>query len=69
LIDYRVLGALLAVAVAALGQESPSVVEQRIFLKKYCVTCHNDKLRTAGLSIENVNLSDVTHSGEILEKV
>ena len=50
-------------------QDSPSVAEQRAFLKKYCVTCHNDKLRTAGLSLESVNLSDVTQSGEALEKV
>ena len=60
---------LLAPGGVALGQENSSLAEQRTFLKKYCVTCHNDKLRTAGLSIENVNLSDVTHSGEILEKV
>ena len=47
----------------------PFRTQQRAFLKKYCVTCHNDKLRTAGLSLENVNLSDVTQSGEALEKV
>jgi Protein of unknown function (DUF1587) len=67
--EYGVLWILLVPAAIALGQESSSLAEQRIFLKKYCVTCHNDKLRTAGLSIENVNLSDVTQSGEILEKV
>jgi len=60
---------LLAPGVVALGQENPSVAEQRIFLKKYCVTCHSEKLRTAGLSLENVNLSDVAQSGDILEKV
>jgi hypothetical protein len=50
-------------------QDSSSVVEQRAFLKKYCVTCHSDRLRVAGLSLESVNLSDVTQSGEALEKV
>jgi hypothetical protein len=48
---------------------SPVVAGERAFLKTYCATCHSDKLRTAGLSLESVNLSDVTHSGETLEKV
>ena len=50
-------------------EDTPVVGEQRAFLKQYCVTCHSDKLRTAGFSLENVNLSDVTQSGESLEKV
>src|SRR5580698_10573048 len=50
-------------------QDSPPVSDQRAFLKRYCVTCHSDKLRTAGLSLESVNLSDVAQSGEALEKV
>src|SRR5882762_7269197 len=75
---YAVLCVLLLPGAAALAQDpksqgyqqdSPSVIEQRTFLKKYCVTCHNDRARTAGLSLESVNLSDVTQSGEALEKV
>jgi hypothetical protein len=50
-------------------QDGSPVGDQRAFLKKYCVTCHSDRLRTAGLSLETVNLSDVTQSGEALEKV
>jgi hypothetical protein len=50
-------------------QDSSSVADQRAFLKKYCVTCHSDRLRTAGLSLESVNLNNVTQSGEALEKV
>ena len=50
-------------------QDSLPVAQQRAFLKKYCVTCHSDRLRTAGLSLENVNLGDVAQSGEALEKV
>ncbi|HLX42926.1 MAG TPA: DUF1592 domain-containing protein [Bryobacteraceae bacterium] len=49
-------------------QES-AVAGQRAFLNKYCVTCHNDKLRTAQLSLDNVNLTDVARGGEALEKV
>ncbi|MCU1260694.1 MAG: Protein of unknown function (DUF1587)/Protein of unknown function (DUF1592)/Protein of unknown [Bryobacterales bacterium] len=60
---------VLLAPVAVAQQDSPSVVEQRAFLNKYCVTCHSDKLRVAGLSLESVHLSDVTQSGETLEKV
>src|ERR1700735_528420 len=55
--------------VGSLIQDTPVVGEQRAFLKQNCVVCHSDKLHTAGLSLENVNLSDVTQSGESLEKV
>src|SRR6202167_342747 len=67
--EYALIWILLAPASAALAQDTASAAEQRAFLKKYCVTCHNDKVRTAGLSLESVNLSDVTQSGEALEKV
>jgi len=42
---YAALWMLLSPCAVALAQD-PSVAEQRAFLKKYCVTCHNDKLRT-----------------------
>ena len=69
---------LLIPSAVALAQNSPqansstqvtSASGQHAFLKQYCVTCHSDKLRTGGLSLENVNLNDVTQSGEALEKV
>jgi hypothetical protein len=39
------------------------------FVKQYCVTCHNQKLNTGGLALDNIDLRDVTHNGELLEKV
>ncbi len=50
-------------------QDNSTVAGERVFLKTYCVTCHSDKLHTAGLSLESVNLTDVARSGEALEKV
>lgn len=69
-----VLWLLLAAVVQAqdatpTAHDSPSIAGQRAFLNKYCVTCHSDKLHTAQLSLETVNLADVTHSGEVLEKI
>ncbi|MEI9814750.1 MAG: hypothetical protein WDO18_19875 [Acidobacteriota bacterium] len=53
----------------ASGQTKPAPPTQKAFINRYCVGCHNDKTLTAGLSLQNVNLTDVTQSGEVLEKV
>ena len=38
-------------------------------VNQYCVTCHNDALRTAGLSLQGVSFEDVSQGTEILEMV
>jgi hypothetical protein len=38
-------------------------------LNKYCVTCHNDKARTGGLSLQSVDLAAPEHNAETWEKV
>jgi hypothetical protein len=53
----------------SLHHDSSAVVQERAFLKQYCETCHNAKLRTAGLALDTVDLDDIPRSGEILEKV
>jgi mono/diheme cytochrome c family protein len=35
----------------------------------YCVTCHNDRLKTAGLSLQGLPLSDVAGHAEVWERV
>jgi hypothetical protein len=36
---------------------------------RYCVTCHNDALKTAGLSLQHVDVADVADGAETWEKV
>src|SRR5262249_40422045 len=38
-------------------------------LNQYCLTCHNDRLRTAGLALTASDLSDIPARAEIWEKV
>ena len=38
-------------------------------LNKYCVTCHSEKLRTGGLSLQGADLADVPKGAETWEKV
>jgi len=42
---------------------------QTALLDQYCVTCHSEKLRTGGLSLQGVDLADVPKGAETWEKV
>jgi mono/diheme cytochrome c family protein len=46
-----------------------SAVEPRAVLEKYCVTCHNQKLRTAGLALDRPDVADPSANAEVWEKV
>jgi mono/diheme cytochrome c family protein len=61
--------ALLLAPATSAAQANSRAAEQRAFLKQYCQTCHNEKLRTAGLALDTLDLNDIPHSGEIMEKV
>jgi mono/diheme cytochrome c family protein len=45
-----------------------SVQAHSAVVGKYCVTCHNDKSRTGGLSLEHADLTNVPQGAEIWEK-
>jgi len=42
---------------------------ERALLDKYCITCHNQKLKTAGLLLDEMNPSRVQDRPELWEKV
>jgi mono/diheme cytochrome c family protein len=50
------------------GPAAPAA-RQRAVLDEYCVTCHSDQLKTAGLSLEKLDLARVGDNAEIWEKV
>lgn len=57
---------------AAQARPSAAVVAgapQRALLDQYCVTCHNEKLKTAGLQLDKVDVGRVAANAEVLEKV
>ncbi len=57
--------ALVAGAVADTAAQAPS----RALLDRYCVTCHNERLQTANLMLDRVDLAQVGDHAEQLEKV
>ncbi len=42
---------------------------RRVLVDQYCVSCHNDKLKTGGLTLESLDLGDTRSHAEMLEKV
>jgi hypothetical protein len=39
------------------------------FVKTYCITCHSQKLKTAGLSLQDIDFAHPASSADVLEKV
>src|SRR2546428_12697621 len=55
---------------APLPQASPPVqrTPQRALLDQYCVTCHNQRTKTAGVMFDTMDPSDVSKNGDVWEK-
>ncbi len=72
------LGVALALPAETHAQESaggpppapsPAAADARQLLDRYCVACHSDRLETAGLSLEDIDLAHVPAEAEIWESV
>jgi hypothetical protein len=53
----------------ALTARGQSVSSQRAVLDQYCVTCHNQKLRTGGLMLDKLDLARIPDNAETWENV
>ena len=56
-------------AVAALHAQEPTPAATRAALNQYCVTCHNERLKTAGLTLDTMDLGNVPANAAVWEKV
>ena len=59
-------------ALAAGGSQAPAdhaAEDAAALLERYCVTCHNDRLRTAGLTLEGLDPADPSTRAEVWEIV
>ncbi|MDA0206619.1 MAG: DUF1592 domain-containing protein [Acidobacteria bacterium] len=59
---------LLAAPLQIRAQESPTA-SPRQFLDRHCASCHNERLKTAGLDLVGVDLSSLGQQPELWEKV
>jgi mono/diheme cytochrome c family protein len=51
------------------ASSDPAASSQSAIISKYCVGCHNQRLRTAGLALDALSTSSVGSSAEVWEKV
>jgi cytochrome c5 len=49
--------------------QAPDVATQRALIDQYCVTCHNAKLKTANLLLDQLDLAHLSANAEVGEKV
>ena len=47
----------------------PPAAQHRAVLNRYCVTCHNQELKTAGLMLDNIDADNISEEAEVWEKV
>jgi hypothetical protein len=68
-VSFRITAAALGLASMSHAAQLSSTPAGRSLLDNYCVTCHNDRLKTGGLSLEKINLADVKGNTRVLEAV
>jgi len=60
---------LRAQAPAAAQRPAATQANPRAFIDTYCLGCHNDKLRTSGLSLEKLDVANPGANAEVWERV
>jgi cytochrome c553 len=75
---FTILAGLLALASGApthvrAAAQSPAAISSSQaadqFLKQYCISCHNDRLRTGGLALDRLDTDHAAANSEVWEKV
>jgi hypothetical protein len=61
-------GAVLLWAVGGLHAQFATPEGQRAFLNQYCSYCHNDKLKSGGMSLTRLDLQHIDQTAELAEK-
>ena len=49
--------------------QTPAAATHRATIDRYCVTCHNERLHTAGIILDKLDLNKVGENAELWEKV
>ncbi len=69
---FRIVAGLIGYASVCAAQQTTAPsgpVDYQGTINQYCVGCHNDTLRTAGLSLQGINTTDVGLGAEVWERV
>ncbi len=66
---WLVSAASLSAAQAPERGAASAAADPASMLQRYCVTCHNERLRTAGLALDQLDVADTAANAEVWEKV
>jgi mono/diheme cytochrome c family protein len=66
---FLILGGVASFCAVIAHAQTSALSAQRAVLDQYCVTCHNQKLKTAGLQLDKMDLAHVGEQAEAWEKV
>jgi len=58
-----------SVVTPAISPDRSRPTDPRALLDRYCVTCHNERLRTAGLALDTMDVTNVSAGAEVWETV
>src|ERR1044071_2219213 len=59
---------LSASQAAPAAQTAPASAQELTTINQYCVTCHNDRAKVGGLSLEGVTPESIGQRAEVFEK-
>src|SRR3954468_17928613 len=62
------LSALFVLSVAHGSSAQSAQADYGAVVMKYCVSCHNDRLKTAGLALDKANVADPSATADVWEK-
>ena len=60
---------MLTFSSITVAQQTPDTSIYQTTVNQYCVTCHNDTLNTAGLSLQELDQNSIGENAEVWEKV
>ena len=76
IVGISVLGVLLCCTWLTAAQQparsapaAPTAAAHQATLQQYCVTCHNNRLKSGNLAIDQLDIRNLTHDAEAWEKV
>src|SRR5215831_18689358 len=69
LIGILVLSLATAASAGTGGTSPMPAAEPAAVFKQYCVSCHNEKVKTANLALDRINAEKVQENPDVWEKV
>src|SRR5215510_9375259 len=67
--ELGLAGILVVAGTLQAAQVATPAAEYRATLNRYCVTCHNERLKTAGLMLDRMDVANPPAGAEVWEKV